>query len=760
MATLPVNDRLTGPFIAAPGQTDFPSDFPLLVLPGTDAEDGVVLSKTVAGVTVEIDGTGFDIVNVTANAFTVRTSVPMAGGETVFIVGRLISARNRALAPGGAVRTEVLEADAAEQVARQQEMARDLALAFKVQPGQVPPSADDLAALPGAAAALAAIPGQIAGKLDVELEPVTDAGPSFTTALIVEKPLIPERFNASAAMMQGTADITDVFQAMADATQQDDRGKRKVVEPGNGVFRMDGQVVTTIGNYDGSVFAMRGAKNNGTKFVADDGNADGLFKIIRPFNMEHVHISDIALVSRLQQRSSLYPAATLNVNNGVGLWITTDLVPGTGGYGVQDDTAVRIERVHTHGDGPNSGVAHYVGKWGRAAIQVDYAWFPYIADCHFRGVFEKGTPEEGTVNNLYALLMNHCYAPEVSALKVNGYWRTAISNSGKEVGPDLESKFQTRWEGGRYRHCIIGGLVADAFEMTHAYGPGSLQSPGFQILDNHINARRFGVIANGHRQIQITGNEFYAQSDAAPFGEALPAACIFNDCGDIDTTNNLIGEPGRYTNDDDAYCGYRLGGEIAGFKSMGDRFNFGGIGVRVGAAQVSRSVQVINAITSGKRIDGLWAPFKRFVDKSTSSAISWTETVQGFEDTHLTISTSQDTTASPVEKNFRDRKDFATVVDPKLGERRFSGRDSAGVETAAAVMEASFVQNTAGEVTGSLRFVLPDGGDLSNAMVMRGGAAIFGDIHFGTVVFGATTPVGTVTVKDTLGNLVKIMVSS
>lgn len=714
MATLPVNDRLTGPFIATAGQTDFPADFPLLVIPGTDPEDGVVLRVVpVVGADVEVTGDGFDIVDVASGGFTVRLVTPSIGGERVWIIGRLAQARMRALASGGAVRTDVLEDDARESAAKQQEMARDISLTLRVAPGETPPDAGALADLAEAApaavaaaaeatAAAAEAVGATVNKLDKELPAtspdVFDGG--YSANVILDKPHIPDRFGATPAMLEGLEDATAVIQRMLDASQDNAKDRLKPLDLGAGKFVFDGQATIDLGNYEGSVLRITGAGNNGTKLVMDRLNRVGGIKINRPNNMEHVHVSDVAFCSVLPQDDWVFPAMSFDPddNNGIALHITTDITPGSPGYGLQDDRAVRVERVHIHGIGPNSGEAHYVGVWGEAGIRIDYAWFPIIRDCAWRGVYQPAFDAAHAGNNQHCLLLNHNYAPEIEACLFNGYWGVGAANVGKEPNGTPSERFPHRWEGGRVRHCIFGGMLTDGLVLSHNFVPGTtLQSPGFQILDNHINARRFGVRINGHRQIQITGNEFYAQTE--PFaGEPLQAGVHLSDCGTIDAANNMFDEPGRYISDDEAWCAYRLEDDVVGFH-CDDRMAHGGIGVRVGAGQVSRSLDI--AIRKrGKAITGVWAPLKLVVDKSASAVFS-EEIDQDLWDVKRFVSRTADTNVSPIFQIDRERDDFGAVSAPKLGALSWGGLNSAGARIDALWMEGAMERNTAGnEATG------------------------------------------------------------
>ncbi|MCO8030132.1 hypothetical protein NI454_09225 [Brevundimonas diminuta] len=622
----------------------------------------------------------------------------------------------RAHTPNGATRTATLEEDATELQAQLQEASRDLGLAVVVEPGEDPPSIEDVKkaaeAAPGVLAAaeeakLAAeeAKGATENKLDKELPPtspeVFDGG--YSANVILDKPHVPDRFGATQAMLDGMADATAVIQRMLDASQDSAKDKLKPLELGAGRFRMDGRVTIDLGNYEGSLLRITGVGNNGTKIVLDRLNRDGAIKINRPHNMEHVHVSDLAFCSVLPQDDFVFPGQPYDAldNNGTALWITTGITPGSPGWGVQDDRSVRIERVHLHGVGPDSGEAHFVGVWGEAGVRIDFAWFPIIRDCAWRGVYQPDFDSANANNNRHCLLLNHCYAPEIETNLFNGYWGTGAANIGHEPNGTPGERFPWRWEGGRVRHNIFGGLLTDAMVFSHNFEPGTtLMAPGFQILDNHINARRFGVVMNGHRQVEITGNEFYTQHVAWP-GEVLPASVHLSDCGDIDSANNLFGEPGRYQTDDNAFCAYRLENEVTGFKSVGDRFNHGGIGVRVGAGQTSRTIQVMDAVVTGKRVDALWAPFKRVVDKSGKAAVFWEEAEQGLWDQKRFRSHTADLNNSPVVAIERVRDDFGSVTNPKLGALSFRGLNSAGTLLDAAWIEGVMERNTAGnEATG------------------------------------------------------------
>lgn len=136
MATLPENDRLTGPLIAAAGQTLFDADFPLIDAPGDPAGTSVMLRRERPDGDAVLALGDFEISAVSEDGFVVQLADPALAGDRYWIVGRQRMARLRAHPDGGAVRTPTLESDAREAAARDQELARDLGRAVLVPIGE------------------------------------------------------------------------------------------------------------------------------------------------------------------------------------------------------------------------------------------------------------------------------------------------------------------------------------------------------------------------------------------------------------------------------------------------------------------------------------------------------------------------------------------------------------------------------------------------------------------------------------------------
>lgn len=126
MATLPENDRLTGPMTAVAAQTAFDGDFPLIDAPNDPVGTCVFMRRVRAGVTTDLTLGAFTVSAVAANAFTLSLVTPALAGDVYWIVGRQKQKRLRAHPEGGAVRTPTLEDDAREAAARGQEARRDL----------------------------------------------------------------------------------------------------------------------------------------------------------------------------------------------------------------------------------------------------------------------------------------------------------------------------------------------------------------------------------------------------------------------------------------------------------------------------------------------------------------------------------------------------------------------------------------------------------------------------------------------------------
>ncbi|MFN4288902.1 MAG: hypothetical protein ACK4E3_10460 [Brevundimonas sp.] len=138
MDNLPVNDRITGPLIAAGGETDLPADFPLLREDGYDTRTGITVRRERGDETVTLTwgGEDFDIIDEAANSFTVRLAAAAEAGDRYFIISRLPQRRPRAHAAGGATRTPILEGDARQATAQAQELRRDVDRAVSAPPGE------------------------------------------------------------------------------------------------------------------------------------------------------------------------------------------------------------------------------------------------------------------------------------------------------------------------------------------------------------------------------------------------------------------------------------------------------------------------------------------------------------------------------------------------------------------------------------------------------------------------------------------------
>lgn len=144
MAELPENDRITGPFLAEAGQTDFPADFPLI------RADGLRVWRRRGDVGVTLSGGDVSAMDIVAGGFTARLTEPCAAGDQVWVYSQLPALRDRRHPPGGAVRTQTLEDDAVYLEAQAQEARRDLDAAIRVEPGGTAPTADEIRNAAGA----------------------------------------------------------------------------------------------------------------------------------------------------------------------------------------------------------------------------------------------------------------------------------------------------------------------------------------------------------------------------------------------------------------------------------------------------------------------------------------------------------------------------------------------------------------------------------------------------------------------------------
>nr|WP_312054281.1 glycosyl hydrolase family 28-related protein [Brevundimonas diminuta] len=169
MAALPENDRISGPFIAGAGQTDFPADFPVI---NTEA---VHVRRVREGVSETFSGGQVEVLDGTGAGFTARLSEACQAGDRIWVYSRLPRARLRAHTPNGSVRTLTLEDDATALQAQLQEVQRDLSYAVVVEPGDTPPSTDDVAAAAEAARVAVEAAEQVFGKAEADLTNVPSA---------------------------------------------------------------------------------------------------------------------------------------------------------------------------------------------------------------------------------------------------------------------------------------------------------------------------------------------------------------------------------------------------------------------------------------------------------------------------------------------------------------------------------------------------------------------------------------------------------
>ena len=569
---------------------------------------------------------------------------------------------------------------------------------------------------------------------NAEIPPVTEFGAPAAPALILERDATPERFGVTPNMKAGLADFSGVLQAMLDSTQQTAADAKKAIIIPGGDYVMEEQASITCGNYDGGAVSLLGEGGKTARLIAHPDNADGLLKIIRAHNMETVHVEGLTFCSRLLQRTSnavlnaknpLYATAPINKNNGTALLIDGP-IPGDGIYGVEDMTAVRVMNNLWCGIGDDQDLTAWNGIWNKA-LHVKGAWFGEFIGNHFAGLFEADCAA-GFVNgnNVAAMHLEHCYAPDVIRNKFNGVWDINAWLEGKEAGAgaDISARFGVRWEGGRLSKNIFGGLARDAVVISHEYGPGTLQSPGFQIDHNHVNFRRNGITINGHRQIESTSNEFYAREVANPFGEALPAAYKLTDCGDFDSTNDAFLEIGWRTDDANAFVCYRVIDKLQGFKAHGPRFNCNGIGLHISAPTgasspdptvYTRSFQVLDAVEGGRRAFDLWgtAGFKKYVDLSGVRGIAWEtiEQVNGSDLKRIISNASEPTnTISSGIVHDTDNSDFASRSDPLAGFIGVRARNSTGVFAPCWYVQARFQSNVSGGENAIVDLLVKKGG--------------------------------------------------
>lgn len=212
MAQVPENDRLTGPFIATAGQTDFPADFPLL------KPEALRVRRERAGVTVILRDPDVAPIGEGAEGFTARLAMPSEGGDRLWVYSELPAARLRAHTPNGSVRTPTLEGDAEEFQAQLQEVRRELGRAVLAAPGKTPPSPEDVIAAAEA----------VAGKADIDGGNVPRANASdFRTALHIYD-VRPEDFGPSGG---DVADSSATIQAAIDYARASNRRRVFLRDP-------------------------------------------------------------------------------------------------------------------------------------------------------------------------------------------------------------------------------------------------------------------------------------------------------------------------------------------------------------------------------------------------------------------------------------------------------------------------------------------------------------------------------------------------
>ena len=141
MSTLAPNDRMTVAQAAIPGQTDFPADFPLPEKDATGQYPGIYVERIAGSDVSVLDRTDFTFVNLTVQPngetwFSIRLNEAADGGETYRIYGRLDEQRATTYLPGGAPRSDRLEAEATRQAMALQELRRDIDRAVCVRLGE------------------------------------------------------------------------------------------------------------------------------------------------------------------------------------------------------------------------------------------------------------------------------------------------------------------------------------------------------------------------------------------------------------------------------------------------------------------------------------------------------------------------------------------------------------------------------------------------------------------------------------------------
>lgn len=148
MSTVAPSSRVSDPFVAAAGQTDFEAGFPPPAQVG-GAYAGIYAELTHTGVTTRLAVvTDFDVIAATDDNFTIRLHAAASAGDGLRIYGEGVESRAATYA-AGSLDSAALEAEFTRQSMRLQEHRRDIDRAPQVSFGESGPKIAALAARKG-----------------------------------------------------------------------------------------------------------------------------------------------------------------------------------------------------------------------------------------------------------------------------------------------------------------------------------------------------------------------------------------------------------------------------------------------------------------------------------------------------------------------------------------------------------------------------------------------------------------------------------
>lgn len=256
--TVPVNDRISGPYVASLGQTSFGFDFPAF------QPSEVIVTRERAGSTEQLD-LNFDyslVIDIEGAGGTVTLLSGALAGDRIAILGKTSTGRETFFDPRG----EFLATEVNRQLNRlhmlAQEQARDLASSLRFPP--------DVAVNP--------LPADMRGKfvffdannqpLPVDVETLTGPAGSFTVGLVRATPLTGFVSGADAALV-----ATDtLLQAMNKLQGQMDRRSR-VLREWRDIRDLGVQIIDTTNTaiIDANTTAFQAALNSGLDIYCPPG---------------------------------------------------------------------------------------------------------------------------------------------------------------------------------------------------------------------------------------------------------------------------------------------------------------------------------------------------------------------------------------------------------------------------------------------------------------------------------------------------------